>query len=55
MPDPLKVEPGASSGPQSPRFIYRAPRPRDGGTVVMIAAAVLVALAILYLVFSNLP
>jgi hypothetical protein len=55
MPDPLKSVSEPVSGSETPRFIYRAPQRRDGGTVVMIAAAVLIALALIYLVLGNLP
>lgn len=55
MPDPLKFEPGRRPAAKTPRFIHRVAPSRSGGTVVMIAAAVLIALALLYLVVSNLP
>ena len=55
MPDPLNTPPDQAPGEQTPRFIYRPPQPRDGGTAVMIAAGALIALAVLDLVFSNLP
>ena len=54
MPDPLKMKPGSAPGAESPRFVHRVAPPGDGGTMVMIAAAILIALALLYLVFSVL-
>ncbi len=55
MPDPLKVEPNPTPGPEIPRFVYRVKPPGDGGTAAMIAAIILIVLAILWLVFINLP